>query len=476
MKAIQDLNKMLQIAKRKDLIAFTLDYAEENASFKKDLMAYLGKKYIGNKKTIKEYRKEMSVAFSQAKDVGNRWSGLEIADWDSILKKAGSLLDEGQKLLDLGNADAAASMAVEYFVSFHKVFDEDTFFDENDYEDFDTGGSCESAEDLLLDAIAHPSITLSVQKELVGELRNLSKTDFAYNLNNYGIFDFDDMLLQVNINTQTPEDTLQMLDVQIDQHKEQYDEYVYVERKIDLLQKIHRLSDAEKVEQKYIDIPEIRHRVIDGLISRKEFEDAVKCLHEGIDAALKEKHPGIVDQWKKLELEIYEKLGDKLEQISMCRELFISARGSMEYYHKLKLLVPKGDWKGYLKNLLEDAKIKNNVIFGSSILADIFVEEKDSESLYQFIRKQTYDQLIMLDHYSRFVNDDHAEELLALYTCRLKNEAEQNVNSRAYRRMANSMENMKKLKNGNSAVHQLAEYFRKTYYRRPSMMAEMKKF
>ena len=82
----------------------------------------------------------------------------------------------------------------------------------------------------------------------------------------------------------------------------------------------------------------------------------------------------------------------------------------------------------------------------------------------------------MLDHYSRFVNDDHAEELLALYTCRLKNEAEQNVNSRAYRRMANSMENMKKLKNGNSAVHQLAEYFRKTYYRRPSMMAEMKKF
>jgi hypothetical protein len=476
MKAMQDLNKMLQIAKRKDLIAFSLDYAEENASFKKDLMAYLGKKYIGNKKTIKEYRKEMSVAFSQAKDVGNRWSGLEIADWDSILKKAGSLLDEGQKLLDLGNADAAASMAVEYFVSFHKVFDEDTFFDENDYEDFDTGGSCESAEKLLLDAIAHPSITLSVQKELVGELRNLSKTDFAYNLSNYDIFDFDDMLLQVNINTQTPEDTLQMLDVQIDQHKEQYDEYVYVERKIDLLQKIHRLSDAEKVEQKYINIPEIRQRIINRFADQKKFEDAVMCLHEGIGVALKDNHLGTVEQWKKLELELYEKQGDKSKQIDICRELFTSARGSMEYYHKLKLLIPKSDWKGYLKNLLEDAKIKNNVIFGSSILADIFVEEKDSESLYQLIKKQTYDQLIMLDHYSRFVNDDHAEELLALYTCRLKNEAEQNVNSRAYRRMANSMENMKKLKNGNSAVHQLAEYFRKTYYRRPSMMAEMKKF
>jgi hypothetical protein len=63
MKAMQDLNKMLQIAKREDLIAFSIDYAEENASFKRDLMAYLGKKYIGNKKTIKEYRKEMSVCF-----------------------------------------------------------------------------------------------------------------------------------------------------------------------------------------------------------------------------------------------------------------------------------------------------------------------------------------------------------------------------------------------------------------------------
>lgn len=476
MKIMQDLSKMLQIAKREDLIAFSIDYAKENASFKRDLTAFLGKKYIGNKKTIKEYRKEMAIAFSQIKDVGNRWSDFEIADWDSILNKVDRLLHEGRKLLDLGNANAAASMAVEFFVSFNDTFDEDTFLTDGTGEDFGAGDSCENAEKLLFDAIEHPYITPSMQKELVSELRNLSKTDFVYNLSNYGIFDFDDMLLQVNINTQTPEDTLQMLDVQIDQHKEQYDEYVYVERKIDLLQKIHRLSDAEKVEQKYIDIPEIRHRVIDGLISRKEFEDAVKCLHEGIDAALKEKHPGIVDQWKKMELEIYEKQGDKPEQISICRELFTSTRGSMEYYHKLKLLIPKSDWKRYLNDLLKDAKIGNHSIFGSSILADIFVEEKDSESLYQFIKKQTYDQLMTLDQYSRFVNDDHAKELLTIYVHLLMKEAEQNVNSKAYQRIAHSMENMKKLKNGNTAVHQLAEYFRKTYYRRPSMMAEMKKF
>jgi hypothetical protein len=148
----------------------------------------------------------------------------------------------------------------------------------------------------------------------------------------------------------------------------------------------------------------------------------------------------------------------------------------MEYYHKLKLLIPKSDWKRYLNDLLKDTKIGNDSIFGSNILADIFVEEKDSESLYQLIKKQTYDQLMTLDQYSRFVNDDHAKELLTIYTHLLMKEAEQNVNSKAYQRIAHSMENMKKLKNGNSAVHQLAEYFRKTYYRRPSMMAEMKKF
>jgi hypothetical protein len=47
-----------------------------------------------------------------------------------------------------------------------------------------------------------------------------------------------------------------------------------------------------------------------------------------------------------------------LSKLSICRELFTSARGSMEYYHKLKLLIPKGDWKGYLNDLLEGTKIK----------------------------------------------------------------------------------------------------------------------
>jgi hypothetical protein len=283
-------------------------------------------------------------------------------------------------------------------------------------------------------------------------------------------------ILQVNLKTQTPEDTLQMLDIQIDQHKGKYDEYVYVERKIDLLQKIHRTCDAEKEEQKYINIPEIRQRIINRFADHQEFENAIRCLHEGIDVALKDNHPGIVDQWKKLELGLYEKQGDKSKQTDICRELFIRAGGSMEYYDKLKLLIPKDGWKGYLNDLLKDAKIRNDSIFGSSILADIFVKEKDSESLYQFIKKQTYDQLMTLDQYSRFVNDDHAKELLAIYTHLLTKEAEQNANSKAYQRIAHSMENMKKLKNGNSTVHQLVEYFRKIYYRRLSMMAEIKKF
>jgi hypothetical protein len=219
--------------------------------------------------------------------------------------------------LDLGNANAAASMAVEFFVSFH-----DKFLMKIPFltrmalmKILIQEAPVKMLKNYFFDAIEHPSITLSVQKELVGELRNLSKTDFAYNLSNYDIFDFDDMLLQVNINTQTPEDTLQMLDVQIDQHKEQYDEYVYVERKIDLLQKIHRLSDAEKVEQKYINIPEIRQRIINRFADQKKFEDAVMCLHEGIGVALKDNHLGTVEQWKKLELELYEKQGDKSKQI-----------------------------------------------------------------------------------------------------------------------------------------------------------------
>lgn len=46
------LEQLLQLATRGDLVSFLLDYAEENSSFRCDLQSYLGSKYMDNEDTI----------------------------------------------------------------------------------------------------------------------------------------------------------------------------------------------------------------------------------------------------------------------------------------------------------------------------------------------------------------------------------------------------------------------------------------
>ena len=140
------------------------------------------------------------------------------------------VIKEGRKLLNLGNADAAATIAVEFFRIFSKEFDEASFFDDEDYED---GGvyECEQAERLLLEAIDHPYITQKVQQNLVEDLKAISRTSFPHDLDNYGIFDFDKMLMTINKKIMTDENTLALLDSQIQQHKGQYDEDTYEKSK-----------------------------------------------------------------------------------------------------------------------------------------------------------------------------------------------------------------------------------------------------
>lgn len=61
------LEQLLQLATRGDLVSFLLDYAEENSSFRCDLQSYLGSKYMDNEDTIDDYIDMMKNAFYQTK-------------------------------------------------------------------------------------------------------------------------------------------------------------------------------------------------------------------------------------------------------------------------------------------------------------------------------------------------------------------------------------------------------------------------
>lgn len=186
------------------------------------------------------------------------------------------LVDEGRILLNIGNSDAAAKIAVEFFKQMGENFDEDSFFagdDENDcsYE-------CEQAEKLLLDAITEFHINSSLKQKLLDELKELSIGSGCAELENYGMFDFDDMLFKVNMLTASVDECLNLIDEQIVQHEATYDLHKYVARKILVLRKNERNSEADNVEHQFIYLPEIRLSLVERMIDSGACDKAAEVL------------------------------------------------------------------------------------------------------------------------------------------------------------------------------------------------------
>lgn len=430
-------------------------------------------KYLTSKTTVDDYRKKMLHAFDITTNIGGRWSSYEIPDWYEINSHASRLLNEGRKLLSLGNADVAATLATEYFVGVKETFDVNTYYMEDDELGGDITDYCEEAERLLLDSIAHPNISKVLQEKLVKQLQQIDKSGLSDELNNYYIYNLNDMLVQVNALTQTEEETLNILERQIEQHKGAYNEYEYVKRKIDFLRTTGRDEDADKEELAHIELPEIRMILIDRLAGKKDYDSALRLTDEGYQLA--KEHHGNIRRWKEKELELYELNGDKEQQIKLCSELFIMEGAGKEYYKKLKKLVDKGEWQFVLHQLIDKVHGKGLGFFGQSNIADIYVMERETERLYQLIKDEKHISLDVMNNYAQHTGASHAEEMLAVYVGLLKKEGI-TAHVTAYKRIANAMECMCKLHGGKAEAHKLAEYFRANYSRRPNMMAEIKKF
>ena len=466
-----DLEKLLQLSTRDDLILFSLGYAKGNKRFGDDLRAFLGKKYLCNAKTTSQYVRQMAKAFGATRDIGDSWHSYEVTDWSAVFTKAYEIVKEGRKLLGLGNADAAATIAVEFFKLLCKDFDQNEA-DLYEDEDMDCQFECGQAEELLLDALSHPNVSKGLKWRIVAEVNALSNRDVS----DYDLVDLDDLKLSVTMMSLSDEDRLVLLDGQIASHKDCGDQHVYVERKVALLRQMDRDADADKEEQRYIHLPEIRKIVVDRLVEQRQYDKAIECAKGGIGADNGRKVSFADFTWMERVLKIYELQGDKPSQIKAARDLFVSTHGGAEYYHKLKALIPKGEWREWLRQLIADTPFTYLDGYGQSNLADIYVEEGEKEKLYELIKTQAEYNTTTLDYYARYTDSSHAEELLSLYTEVLKSMAEGGANRNKYPHIAKSMECMGLLEGGKEAAHKLAVFFREKYRRRTSMMAAIEKF
>ena len=459
-----DLNKLLELATLAELNTFVKQYAKTDNEFSKKLTNYLSDIYLDKEEGASEAIERLEDAFSATNNIGDRWHDFEVTDWNEIVRTGNDVLKDARRLAEMGNAQAALSIALRMFeLGIKEDLNYVDEMDEGDISDlFDNYGK------LIVEALSNDSVSQNEKNNAINFIREIVKSE----LNNYGYIDADGLLRDALVVSQSDEERLNLIDKIIKETTRDYELVKYVRDKIDLLCKMNKTDDARDTVKRYLYLPEIRKDEINKKIESNQLDDAFTLAEEGKKLSVKNNHSQ--NDGLEIEFDICGKMGDTQKQIEISRTLFVSRGGNMEDYCRLKKLVPKPQWSEFLANLLKETNFRHP--FGSSIEADIYVAEKDWNNLYHLLMRKDHLTLDMYDSYAHHINDSHAPEIVSNYGDLIKGYATHNMGAKHYMRIRLSMEKLQRCKGGKEDAHRLAVYLRDTYSRRPSLLKEISKF
>lgn len=468
-----DIQQLLSFANPQELSQFIYEYASMHSEFKTALLNRFMAKELSATSKEKDYRAEIQSVFNDSyynrkSRYHNRYDDFD-CDWETVFNRMDIFLEKADFFLNVGNIDTTIDIALQTLRSIGENYEDGLLYNDDLYP----SDYCEQAGDLLIKVIEHPKTTQKQKTAILQELGQLAKLS---TYRDYDLYDIDELLMKINLSVQSAEKALELIDKLLEERKDTYDLYQIVLRKVNLLTGLHEEQKAADTIRQYLYLTEIREMEVDKLIASCQYDEAIRLLNEGIEIAEKEEHIGTVDEWLKTKLRIYEMTHQTSDVINTCRLLFVSGRDRLEYYSKLKTLVPKEEWKSFLDTMMKETQFSKYFSFGENDEAEIYVREKDYERLFMLLLSVNYNQLKALMKYAHHLKNTHSEPLIAMYASLLNDYAEQNMGRNHYEFVAQALLCAKKLNGGQEAVKRLVAEFRIKYKRRPAMMEVLRKF
>ena len=468
-----DIQQLLSFANPQELSQFIYEYASMHSEFKTALLNRFMAKELSATSKEKDYRAEIQSVFNDSyynrkSRYHNRYDDFD-CDWETVFNRMDIFLEKADFFLNVGNIDTTIDIALQTLRSIGENYEDGLLYNDDLYP----SDYCEQAGDLLIKVIEHPKTTQKQKTAILQELGQLAKLS---TYRDYDLYDIDELLMKINLSVQSAEKALELIDKLLEERKDTYDLYQIVLRKVNLLTGLHEEQKAADTIRQYLYLTEIREMEVDKLIASCQYDEAIRLLNEGIEIAEKEEHIGTVDEWLKTKLRIYEMTHQTSDVINTCRLLFVSGRDRLEYYSKLKTLVPKEEWKSFLDTMMKETQFSKYFSFGENDEAEIYVREKDYERLFMLLLSVNYNQLKALMKYAHHLKNTHSEPLIAMYASLLNDYAEQNMGRNHYEFVAQALLCAKKLNVGQEAVKRLVAEFRIKYKRRPAMMEVLARF
>ncbi len=451
--------ELLSNASADELRRVIMEYSLKNDGIKNCLLDFFKRNAV-RKEGVVNYVEQVREIFSNAYSVNrhrSRYREPEV-DWGDVCFGMDAIFEEAEDMLKKGNGHEVWMVVMAFFEGLAEIADDECSYEVNDL--------CGRAGELLIEALRTGKIDC---KMALSKLEDVTKS-LAYE--EYGLYEVDELLARVRGFALSPEEALEYLETLLASHRTPYELDCYVLQKVELLRRLGRDSEAEDTIDRYIGLEAVREMRLEELLDAERFDDALKLADDGIALAGREMFSGSAVKWMEKKLEIFERLGDVESSIDVCRWLFIVERGSMEYYYRLKKMVEASGFSSFLQDMI--SKTSSSTYGGHSVIADIYLQENDYDSLFSFLASAESHRLDLLRNYAHRLPSSFSKDLLALFVEDLRLYAKNNVGRNHYIYIARIMSDMKKLSGGAEISSALAEEFRQTYHRRPAMLDELR--
>lgn len=297
---------------------------------------------------------------------------------------------------------------------------------------------------------------------------------------NFGFEDHFLGLLPGLVSSQEQEEAfMTLIDRQIETEKvKSYSQYAVTrltKTKVDYLLQNEREAEAFTLIKEHQHLPDFRSMLVDRAISNKDFDMAKKLCREGIRIAESENQYGIVQNWHQTLYAVAKLEGNIPEQKKLAKKLFFDNYYSMEWYQELKSTWPEKDWPEQCEKLIDKIEGKNKRGWHgeAEALANIFVEENYLDRLLKLLQLNSTN-IDFVDKYAEKLTKKYPEEILDLYEDGIKESIKQ-TGRKVYRRVAEDLRTMKKIKGGDERAYALLKQFLKVYNNRPAMKNEFGK-
>ncbi|HAO60568.1 MAG TPA: hypothetical protein DCQ90_01175 [Erysipelotrichaceae bacterium] len=374
---------------------------------------------------------------------------------DEALSKAHEYLDEGRVMLSI-KILLEIYREMNRMISFYGMFNDRVL----------SSKYLETSEDLKV-CFSHPKLS-DGERDNVYDLILQWIEKFIQNREYQSAIHFIELAIEVMRHPYQKEVMDELVEYFICELQEEELEFLYLEKlrfcQYRYIKKITGENSAERFMYTQLDLPIFRELAIQQAMSISDYESAI-ALCIGGERISKENSLNDV-RWKKMRVEIYEKINDLPRFHDLAIELIL--RGNEVYYDKLKTKYEDEQWRKVYPKLI--AKIESENRYGSWVFLNLLIKEQEKEKIINFLRQNPR---FAPDVY-RHVLPEFNHEMISIFEAYIKEQVKISSTRDLYIKCCDLIRTMVSI-GGKNEGKEMILWIRENFRRRSALLEEISK-